>query len=117
MTYGQFQYKYNHIEEARNTFETLLKNSPKRSDIWLVYIDKEIKFGNFEKVRHVFEKCLSIDFKIKTLKTVIKKYLEFETAHGNDRTIKHAKELTHKIIQAKLSELDNDDEGEDMQVD
>ncbi len=116
MAYGQLQYKYNHIEEARNTFETLLRNSPKRSDIWIVYVDKEIKFGNFDKVRNVFEKCLSIDFKVKTLKTIIKKYLEFETTHGNEHTLKHVKELTHKIIHAKLSELDNGEE-EEMQLD
>ena len=60
------QYKYGFIEEARTSFEIMLKHHPKRSDIWNVYIDKEIKIvKNPEKIRHIFEKCLTVDFKIK----------------------------------------------------
>jgi rRNA biogenesis protein RRP5 len=97
-----------------------LKNYPKRSDIWLVYLDKEIKFGHHDKVRHIFEKALTIDFKVKTLKTLIKKYLEFEKENGNAKTLEHVKTLTQRLITEKLTQINDDEaEGEDnkMEVD
>ena len=66
-----------------------------------------------DKVRNIFEKCLTIDFKVKTLKTVIKKYLEFEKENGNSKTLEHVKQLTHKIINSKISQLEEDE----MEVD
>lgn len=113
--YGQLQYKYNHVEEARNTFESVLKNYPKRSDIWLVFIDKEIKHGNnLDKVRNIFEKCLKIDFKTKFLKTIIKKYLEFERDHGTQKSLEHVKQLTQSIISSRISSLDKKEEKMDV---
>lgn len=104
--YAQLLYKYGYIEEGRNSFEIILKNNPKRSDIWIVYLDKEIKIvKNPEKIRHIFEKCLTIDFKIKVLKTIIKKYLEYEKENGTKKTIEHVMTLTQKLINQKLSNL------------
>jgi rRNA biogenesis protein RRP5 len=74
--YGQLLYRYNNNEEARNMFDNILKNFPKRKDIWFVYIDKEIKFGkNVEKVRQIFDKMFEIKFKINDLKSIMKKLL------------------------------------------
>lgn len=112
------QYKYGFIEEGRTSFEVILKNHPKRSDIWMVYLDKEIKIvKNAEKIRHIFEKCLTIDFKNKVLKTIIKKYLEYEKEHGNKKTFEHVMALTQKLISNKLSNLEKKDENEEMDVD
>ena len=112
------QYKYGFIEEGRNTFELILKNFPKRSDIWIVYIDKEIKVVKTpEKIRHLFEKCLTIDFKLKVLKTIIKKYLEYEKENGNKKTIEHVMSLTQKLINEKIKDLQKTDENDDMEID
>jgi len=112
------QYKYGFIEEGRTSFELILKNHPKRSDIWIVYLDKEIKIvKNAEKIRHIFEKCLTVDFKIKVLKTIIKKYLEYEKEHGNKKTIEHVMALTQKLINNKLSSLQKSDDNDQMEID
>jgi rRNA biogenesis protein RRP5 len=114
------QYKYGFIEEARTSFEILLKQYPKRSDIWNVYIDKEIKIvKNSEKIRHIFEKCLTVDFKIKALKTIIKKYLEYEKENGNKKTIEHVVNLTQKLISKKISDVrkNETEENDDMDID
>lgn len=103
--YGQLQYKYGFQEEARCTFDSVLKNHPKRSDIWLVYADKEIKHGNIDKFRLIFEKIFTIDFKIKVLKTIIRKYLETEMKFGTPKTVENAKLLTQKIITDKMNEI------------
>ena len=112
------QYKYGFIEEARTSFEIMLKHHPKRSDIWNVYIDKEIKIvKNAEKIRHIFEKCLTVDFKIKALKTIIKKYLEYEKENGNKKTIEHVVGLTQKLISKKIAEVQKNEENDDMDID
>lgn len=86
----------------------------------MVYLDKEIKFSNnFEKIRSLFEKCLTVDFKIKTLKTIIKKYLEFEKDNGNAKTLEHVKNLTQQIIVNKLGQLkrEEDNNNDNMDID
>jgi rRNA biogenesis protein RRP5 len=111
--FAGLQYKYEYLEEARNTFESILRNFPKRSDIWIVYLDKEIKHGkNLVKIRSTFEKALYVDFKIKVLKTLMKKYLEFEKDFGTPKTLEHVKTLTAKIISEKMSQLRTEDDGE-----
>ena len=57
-------------------FDKILKNFPKRKDIWFIYIDKEIKYGkNVDKVRQIFDKMFEIKFKINDLKSIMKKFL------------------------------------------
>ena len=118
LAYGQLQYKYNHIEEARNTFESILKNYQKRSDIWMVYVEKEIKITkNLDKIRSIFERMLSVDFKLKALKNIIKKYMEFEKDYGTPKSLENVKNLTQKIISEKMRAYAEEDEGEnEMEV-
>ena len=102
--YGQLLYKYNNKEEARNMFDNILKNFPKRKDIWFVYIDKEIKFGkNVEKVRQIFDRMFEIKFKINDLKSIMKKFLEFEKDNCKDENefIK-AQEKTREILEKRM---------------
>ena len=117
--YAQIQYKYDLVEEGRNTFESILRNYPKRSNVWTIYIDQESKYGTKEKVRNIFEKVLTVDFKIKILKNMIKKYLEFEVKFGNSKSVEHVKKLTQELISKKLQELDDGEEdvNEEMNVD
>ena len=114
--YGQLLYKYNNKEEARNMFDNILKNFPKRKDIWFVYIDKEIKFGkNVDKVRQIFDRMFEIKFKINDLKSVMKKFLEFEKDNCKDENefIK-AQEKTKEILAKRMvKKEDNNNEEND----
>lgn len=50
-------------------FEGVVSNYPKRMDIWSIYMDMEVKYGQGEgkqgsnavQARHLFERCLSLD--------------------------------------------------------
>jgi len=44
--YARLLFVNKQVEQARNTFEALLNNYPKRTDLWNVYIDLEIKNGS-----------------------------------------------------------------------
>ncbi len=112
--YGQLLYKYNNNEEARNMFDNILKNFPKRKDIWFVYIDKEIKFGkNVDKVRQIFDRMFEIKFKINDLKSIMKKFLEFEKEHCKDeKEFIKAQEKTKEILEKRMVKKEENNEEE-----
>ena len=115
--YGQLLYKFNKKEDARNMFDKILKNFPKRKDIWFIYIDKEIKYGkNVEKVRQIFDKMFEIKFKINDLKSIMKKFLEFEKQKTKEeKEFIKAQQKTKEILEKRMEkkEENNDDENDE----
>ena len=113
--YGQLLYRYNKNEEARNMFDNILKNFPKRKDIWFVYIDKEIKFGkNGDKVRQIFDKMFEIKFKANDLKSIMKKFLEFEKQNCKDeKEFLKAQEKTKEILEKRMAKKEEKNEEEE----
>ena len=76
------------MEAGRTMFEGIVSNYPKRFDIWSVYMDMEMKYGqsNQAQARHLFERCLSNDHnrsKPKKMKLDLYKYMEFESKVNN----------------------------------
>ena len=73
-------------DRGRVVFEDLLASFPKRLDLWHVYLDQEIKRVNTRQARHIFERMISMKMKnsAQSIKNVFKKYLEFETKHGDE---------------------------------
>ena len=112
--YGQLLYKYNKNEEARNMFDNILKNFPRRKDIWFVYIDKEMKYGkNIDKVRQIFDKIFEIKFKINDLKSIMKKFLEFEKNNCKDeKEFIKAQEKTKEILEKRISKKEDNNEDD-----
>lgn len=107
--YSGLLYEYGSCEEARNMFDNIVKGVPKRIDIWMVYVDKEIKYGNnVSKVRQLFDRVFDKDLKEKQLRLVCKKYLEFESKNAkNEKEIELAKERVNAVIQDKMSKINN----------
>ena len=72
----------------------------------------EVKYsGNNEKVKKIFDKMFDVDFKLKQLKNVMKKYLEFwKKIAKNEKEFFQAKEKVEKIIESKM-QIDDDDEN------
>ena len=113
--YGQLLYRFNNNEEARNMFDNILKNFPKRKDIWFVYIDKEIKFGkNLDKVRKIFDRMFQIKYKINDLKSIMKKFLEFEKNNcKSEKEFIKAQEKTKEILEKRMEQIDKKKENEE----
>jgi len=76
------EYKHGNKERARTVFEKLIRDRPKRADLWRVYIDMETKHNTTEAVRDLFERVLSVVMNKKNLKAFGEKYIEFETQKG-----------------------------------
>ena len=60
-------------------FEELVSSYPKRTDLWNVYVDKEIKIGMHDRARQLFERMIaSTAMNPRNVKVVFKKYMAFE---------------------------------------
>lgn len=101
--FGQLEFRSANgdIERGRTVFEGLLSSFPKRIDLWNVLIDLEMKAGDAEQVRRLFERVLGLQHrkgsvtvdpskqvKPKQARFLFKKWLAFEeklaTAEGGD---------------------------------
>jgi len=105
--YGQQEYKYGNIESGRTMFEGVVTSYPKRTDIWGVYFDMEIKYGknaNKDYIRGLFERCTKLDLKGKKMMFFYKKWLDFELANGTPATVESVKQRAEEFV--KLMNLE-----------
>ena len=104
-------YKHNKIEEGKTAFENLVKDNPNRGDIILVYLDKEIAYNN-DNARALFMKFIEKDLKLKMLKPIIKKYIEYENKFGDasqrDRAAAYVKNMLSEKTGIKEDHTDED---------
>lgn len=45
--------KFGQIERGKTLFDTMMMSYPKRTDLWLVYVDTLTKAGDLESARYV----------------------------------------------------------------
>ena len=89
-------------ERGRTMFEGILRNYPRRTDIWSVYIDQEIKQGDLQRIRALFERATHLDLNAKSMKFLFKRYLDFERSEGDDERIAHVKERAMEYVSTKF---------------
>ena len=73
-------------DRARNLFEELLSDLPKRLDLWHLYVDREIKAGNIQQARSLFERMTTLKMSTKMMSSLFKKWLVFERESGDEET-------------------------------
>lgn len=99
------EFEFGSADRARMLFEELLGNYPKRVDLWHLYVDKEVKLGNIFEARKLFDRMASLrQSSDRNMKTIFKKYLEFEMKYGTiesqqavkEKAMEYAKQLEKK---------------------
>ena len=80
------EYDLGAFERGRYLFEELIGSYPKRTDLWHIYVDREIKCGHYAYARQLFERMIASKMSVKNIKTIFKKYLEFEKLHGTEES-------------------------------
>ena len=83
-------------------FVGILRNYPRRTDIWSVYIDQEIKQGDIQRIRALFERATHLDLNAKSMKFLFKRYLDFERSEGDDERIAHVKQRAMEYVSNKF---------------
>lgn len=76
-------YEIGESEKGRTLFENLVSEKPKRSDLWVIYIQLEEKVANLDAVRDLFERVMYSKLSPKTSKTLARKYYEYELSNNN----------------------------------
>jgi len=97
--YADMEYRFGDPDRGRNMFETLLSNFPKRTDIWLVYIDKLLKSGNVEGARWVCERAVTLRLAPRKIRILFKKYIEVERRFGSASTVEAVQKKAVQYVQ------------------
>lgn len=103
--FGQLEFQFGEVERARTVFESLLSNYPKRMDIWIVYVDLLAKRGDIEGARQVLERMTSLKLRLRNMRSVFKKFLEFEKVHGTPQSVESVKTRVQDYVAASLKEV------------
>lgn len=90
-------------DRGRSMFEGVLKEYPKRTDLWSIYLDQEIRFGDMDVIRALFERAISLSLPPKKMKFLFKKYLEFEKSIGDEERIESVKQKAMDYVSSTLA--------------
>jgi rRNA biogenesis protein RRP5 len=62
---------------------------------------QEIKLGEEDKVRELYERAVSLSLSTKKMKFMLKRYLKFEQEHGNEERVEKIKEKAMAYVMSK----------------
>ncbi|KAI8983026.1 hypothetical protein BDB01DRAFT_792092 [Pilobolus umbonatus] len=98
--FAQLEFKHGEPERGRTILEGVMSNYPKRLDLWSIYLDMEIKAGDIETTRRLFERVASMKFSSKKMKFLFKKWIQFEKTHGSEDDIQRVKERALAYVES-----------------
>lgn len=90
-------------DRGRSMFEGILREYPKRTDLWSIYLDQEIRLGDADVIRALFERAISLSLPTKKMKFLFKKYLEYEKSHGDEERIESVKRKAMEYVESTLA--------------
>lgn len=108
------EFKVGEVEKGRTTLETLISKLPSKGDIWNLYLDMEVKYGeDVETKRNLFKRAAALYLKPKIMQGFFTKWLQFEESVGESKKIAEVKAQAKIYIETKSKEVhaDSDDEG------
>ena len=94
----EFQSPNGDTERGRTMFEGLVGTFPKRTDLWNVYLDHEIRVGSVDEVRDLFARVTKSQSKPKSAKYFFKKWLNFEENIGEKKRVEHVKAKAEEFV-------------------
>jgi rRNA biogenesis protein RRP5 len=102
--FAQYEFKHGEAERGRTIFEGMLANYAKKVDLWNVYLDMEIKIGQVETIRRLFERVICLKFSSKKIKFFFKKFLEYESGLGSEGEVEKVKEAAVRYVEGLQEE-------------
>ncbi|KAL6712719.1 rRNA biogenesis protein rrp5 [Lecanora helva] len=96
----EFTTRHGSPERGRTVFEKLLSQWPRRLDLWNVLLDMEIKIGDKDLIRRLFERVTGqgMNLKPEKAKHFFKKWLGWEMKSGDVRSQERVKALTAEYV-------------------
>lgn len=99
---GLLEFRSGSAERGRGIFEGILRNYPKRLDLWSVYLDQEIKQGDADRIRSLFERAIQLDLPPKKMKFLFKRYLQYENEQGDEERAAAVKQKAMDYVENKM---------------
>nr|XP_043631998.1 rRNA biogenesis protein RRP5 isoform X2 [Erigeron canadensis] len=94
-----FEFHSGAPDRGRSMFEGVLREYPKKTDLWHRYLDQEIRLGDVDVIRALFERAICLELPLKKMKGLFKKYLEYEKSHGDEERVEYVKTEALKYIE------------------
>jgi rRNA biogenesis protein RRP5 len=98
--YAQLEFKSGEPERGRTIFEGILDSCKKRTDLWSIYCDMEIKDGDIAHIRSLFGRILEMSWSVKKMKFFFKKYLDYEKKHGSPEGVENVKQAAIRYVES-----------------
>lgn len=89
-------------DRGRSIFEGMVREYPKRTDLWSIYLDQEIRLGDEDVIRALFERATSLSLPPKKMKFLFKKYLEYEKSVADEARIDYVKKKAIQYVENTL---------------
>lgn len=106
------EFKHGSVESGRDMLERLLAKVPKKSDVWLAFMDQEIALlqrkapeGSLLSVRGVFDRAAAMDFSAKVSQLIFTKYMNFEKSYGTAKDVERVRQLAKSYVDAKIQSI------------
>ena len=101
--YALAEFESGSPDRARVLFEELLSNYPKRTDLWHVFIDKEIKLQNVAQARNLFRRMTTLKTSAKNIKNIFKKFVAFEQNYGSEASVNEVKVKARDYVNSMMA--------------
>eukprot|EP00899_Mesostigma_viride_P026493 jgi/Mesvir1/7028/Mv09156-RA.1 len=96
------EFKVGSPDRGRGMMEGILRNYPKRLDIWSQYLDQEIRLGDHALIRALFERAICLNLSTKKMKFLFKRYLDYEKSRGDVEACEYVKQKAMEYMENKL---------------
>uniref|UniRef100_A0A1I8NZ65 S1 motif domain-containing protein n=1 Tax=Stomoxys calcitrans TaxID=35570 RepID=A0A1I8NZ65_STOCA len=91
--FANLNHKFENNEMAQTLLDQVVTSYPKRVDVWCQYVDMLVKADLVESARNILERAVVQKIPLRKMRTIFKKYLEFEERFGNDTLVQRVKQL------------------------
>lgn len=94
--------KFGDKETAHALMEQIITSYPKRVDVWSQYIDMLLKDEQIDSARNTLERAVTQKIPIKKMKTILKKFLNFEEKYGDEEKVAKVKAIASEYLKNEV---------------
>ncbi|XP_037090378.1 protein RRP5 homolog [Pollicipes pollicipes] len=103
--FAQLEFRFGQPERGKTMFDHLLSTYPKRLDQWNVYVNQLIKTSDYDAARQIFQRATTVRLSARRMRSLLKRFLEFEQAHGSVAQQEAVRETARQFVESR-SEAD-----------
>ncbi|KNC26827.1 hypothetical protein FF38_13012 [Lucilia cuprina] len=98
VVFANLNHRHGNNEMAQTLLDQVVTSYPKRVDVWCQYVDMLVKAELIDSARNILERAVVQKIPLRKMRTIFKKYLEFEERFGNDTNVQRVKLLAMDYV-------------------